>query len=431
MNFKRLIISLALPQLAGFIGSIFTVAAIPTWYITLQKPSLNPPNWLFGPVWIMLYALMGVSVYLIWQKIEEQQRVKSVVRLFWIHLFFNAIWSIIFFGFQNPGLAFVNIVIIWLLIIVLIVKFGKINKWAACLLIPYLLWVSFASYLNYSIWKLNQNKTEPLACTLEAKLCPDGSYVSRIPPECDFALCPKEDLIQIENLRANDTIISPLLIKGKARGFWFFEADFPIRLYDANGQLVATTIARTQSNWMTEDFVPFSAELKFEKPKTKSGTLVLEKDNPSGFAENADELRIPILFAEKTQKINLYYYNPELDKDESGNLMCSRAGLVAVEREIALSKTPIQDTLQLLLSGQLGEQEKNQGISTEYPLEGFSLKGASLEDGTLTLEFTDLNNKTIGGSCRVGVLWFQIEETAKQFPEVEQVRFLPEDIFQP
>ena len=149
MNYRHFIISLALPQIAGLIGSFFTISAIPTWYAVLEKPGFSPPNWIFGPVWILLYILMGVSVYLIWQKD------KSATWLFWIHLFFNAIWSIIFFGLQNPGLALVNIIIIWLLIIVLIIKFWKINKWASYLLFPYLFWVSFASLLNYYIWYLN------------------------------------------------------------------------------------------------------------------------------------------------------------------------------------------------------------------------------------------------------------------------------------
>jgi len=131
-----------------------------------------------------------------------------------------------------------------------------------------------------------------------------------------------------------------------------------------------------------------------------------------------------------TRTVKLYYYNQELDKDESGNISCSRAGLVPLEREIAWSKTPIQDAINLLLKGELTEAERASGITTEYPLEGVSLKGASLNEGVLTLEFNDPNNRTGGGSCRVGILWFQIEATAKQFPEIEQVKFIPEELFQ-
>ncbi|MFC1748796.1 TspO/MBR family protein [Pseudomonadota bacterium] len=155
MNYKRLIPSLILPQLAGAFGSFFTISAIQSWYVTLEKPSFSPPNWLFGPVWITLYLLMGISVYLIWQKVDKDKEALSAMILFWIHLVFNATWSLSFFGLQNPQLGFANIMIIWLLIIILMVKFWKINRWSTYLLIPYFLWVSFASILNYSLWALN------------------------------------------------------------------------------------------------------------------------------------------------------------------------------------------------------------------------------------------------------------------------------------
>ncbi len=155
MNYKKLIIALIMPQLAGFIGSFFTISAIPTWYASIQKPSFNPPNWIFGPVWTILYILMGISVYLVWNKASKKSTASSVVILFWIHLFFNALWSIIFFGIPSPGGALIVILILWILILALILKFWKISKWASYLLIPYFLWVSFASVLNYYIWYLN------------------------------------------------------------------------------------------------------------------------------------------------------------------------------------------------------------------------------------------------------------------------------------
>lgn len=133
----------------------------------------------------------------------------------------------------------------------------------------------------------------------------------------------------------------------------------------------------------------------------------------------------------KSRKIYLYYYNPQLDKDESGNVLCSRQGLVPVERQIPFTITPIQDAVRLLIQGGLTKEEKARGITTEYPLEGFSLAGASLKDDVLTLTFDDTYNKTGGGSCRVGILWFQIEATVRQFPEVREVRFSPEELFQP
>ncbi len=131
------------------------------------------------------------------------------------------------------------------------------------------------------------------------------------------------------------------------------------------------------------------------------------------------------------RKIKLYFYNPENDKDEAGDVKCGRDGLVAVEREIPVSKTPIQEAINLLLEGGLNQVEREAGITTEFPLAGVELKGVNLQDGVLTLEFADPGNKTSGGACRAGILWFQIEATAKQFEDVAEVRFTPETLFQP
>lgn len=141
-----------------------------------------------------------------------------------------------------------------------------------------------------------------------------------------------------------------------------------------------------------------------------------------------------VLFSPKEEKasriVKLFYYNPNADKDETGNVMCSRNGLESVERTVEKG-TSVADTVRLLLKGQLTNEEKSQGLTTEYPLAGFELTDSSLENGVLTLTFSDPQNKSGGGSCRVGILWFQIETTAKQFPEISSVRFLPEELFQP
>lgn len=129
--------------------------------------------------------------------------------------------------------------------------------------------------------------------------------------------------------------------------------------------------------------------------------------------------------------IVLYYYSAAKDTDPSGNVLCSRKGLVPVERTVPLSSTPIQDAVELLLKGELLQAERDAGISTEFPLSGVSLTGASQDGGALTLAFDDPYNKTGGGSCRVSVLWAQIEATALQFPGVTSVRFSPEELFQP
>ncbi|MFA5163448.1 MAG: TspO/MBR family protein [Patescibacteria group bacterium] len=155
MKFLRPLVFILISQLAGVIGSVFTSSAIPGWYSTLDKPSFNPPNWIFGPMWVTLYVLMGIASYLIWKRRGDIKSVKISLIIFFAHLILNALWSIIFFGLHNPMLAFFEIVILWLSILLLIGLFYRIDKRASYLLIPYLLWVSFASILNYSIWKLN------------------------------------------------------------------------------------------------------------------------------------------------------------------------------------------------------------------------------------------------------------------------------------
>jgi len=149
-----LIFSIVIAQLAGLLGSIFTVSSIKTWYVLLEKPFFSPPGWLFGPVWVLLYTLMGIAAYLVWQK-RQTKGAKSALWLYVIHLIFNALWSIIFFGMKNPGLAFFEILILWGLILAVALKFSKIDKSAGLLFIPYILWVSFAAILNFSVWMLN------------------------------------------------------------------------------------------------------------------------------------------------------------------------------------------------------------------------------------------------------------------------------------
>ncbi len=151
----KLVVSILVCQLAGVIGSIFTVSNINTWYIDLSKPLLNPPNWVFGPVWITLYFLMGIALFLVWNKGLDSRFSKNAFILFIVQLVFNAMWSIVFFGLHQLLISVFVIIILWLLIFVNIVQFGKISKPAAYLLLPYILWVSFASYLNIAIYILN------------------------------------------------------------------------------------------------------------------------------------------------------------------------------------------------------------------------------------------------------------------------------------
>ncbi|MBN2587169.1 MAG: tryptophan-rich sensory protein [Candidatus Fermentibacteraceae bacterium] len=133
---------------AGFIGSRFPPGE---WYETLEKPSFNPPGWIFGPVWTLLYILMGTAAWLVW----KEQGFSPALILFIAQLALNALWSYLFFGANRPDLAFFEIVVLWVLILLTMIFFWKARTLAGALLVPYLLWVSFASVLNFSLWRLN------------------------------------------------------------------------------------------------------------------------------------------------------------------------------------------------------------------------------------------------------------------------------------
>ncbi len=151
----KLIVAVILCLMVGYIGSFATTPAIPTWYATLNKPPFSPPNWLFAPVWTTLYILMGISLYLVWTKGTKIKKNKEAINLFLIQLGLNFLWSFIFFGFKNPSLAFLELVALWVVLLITILRFLKISKTAGYLLIPYILWVSFATILNLSIVLLN------------------------------------------------------------------------------------------------------------------------------------------------------------------------------------------------------------------------------------------------------------------------------------
>lgn len=151
----RVAIAIGICELAGIIGSVFTASAIPSWYVILERPAFAPPNWVFGPVWTTLYAMMGVSLYLVWQQLSQGKPAKKALYVFGVQLLLNTAWSIIFFGLQSPGAAFVEIIFLWLSIALTILLFWQFSKTAALLLVPYIAWVSFAAFLNYTIWMLN------------------------------------------------------------------------------------------------------------------------------------------------------------------------------------------------------------------------------------------------------------------------------------
>ena len=151
----KLIASIVLCQMAGVIGAIFTTSAVPTWYAALKKPSFTPPGWIFSPVWIALYLLMGVSAFVVWSKGWGDSRVRIALSLFVVQLVLNALWSLMFFGLRSPLAGLINIVALWVFILLTTLYFFKVSTTAGTLLVPYILWVSFAAILNFSIWRLN------------------------------------------------------------------------------------------------------------------------------------------------------------------------------------------------------------------------------------------------------------------------------------
>ena len=152
----KLITSILASFAAGGIGILFTFKAIPTWYAGLKKPPYTPPNWLFGPVWTTLYILMGISVFLVWRNGLAVNGALLAFTLFWVQLVLNALWSIVFFGMKSKVGGVITIIVLWLLILATVITSFQVSGCAGALLIPYIVWVSIASYLNIGVWLLNR-----------------------------------------------------------------------------------------------------------------------------------------------------------------------------------------------------------------------------------------------------------------------------------
>jgi tryptophan-rich sensory protein len=152
----RILAAIVICELAGVIGSMFTAPAIPGWYAGLAKPSFNPPNWVFGPVWTTLYAMMGLAAYLVYEKGWNRPEVRKALTVFGVQLVLNALWSVVFFGGRQLLGGVVVIVLLWLMILLTIRLFSRTSRPAAYLLVPYVLWVSFATVLNVSLYLLNR-----------------------------------------------------------------------------------------------------------------------------------------------------------------------------------------------------------------------------------------------------------------------------------
>ena len=260
---------------------------------------------------------------------------------------------------------------------------------------------------------------------------PDGkSFTEDIGNELE-----KSDLIKIDNPRPNQIIESPLFVKGEARGNWYFEDSFPAKLFDDNGFLLGITPAQALGNWMTEDFVPFNVILPFAVPSTSKGRLILEKDNPSGLPEYANELRIPVYFKE-TPEISQESMTVKIFLSDSRFVNepyfdCSRT--MSVERQVPKTLAVARTATEALLRGAT-QEEINQGFVSNIN-SGVRIQSLTIENGVAKIDFDEQLEFQVGGSCRVAAIRAQITETLKQFPTVNSVIISingrTEDILQP
>ncbi len=239
----------------------------------------------------------------------------------------------------------------------------------------------------------------------------------------------KTDLINLTNPLPNQIIKSPLVVTGEARGGWYFEASFPVKLYDESNNLIAQTIAQAQGDWMTEDFVPFKAVLNFDILTSTNGTLVLEKDNPSGLPANGDELKVPLVFDKKMEiiKVKAYFNNSKLDPEIS----CSK--VFPVEREVSKISDVARAALDELFQG-VTEVEKTAGFFTSLNT-GVKIQSLTIENRVAKVDFDEKLESAVGGSCRIAAIRAQITQTLKQFSTVDEVIISingrTEDILQP
>jgi tryptophan-rich sensory protein len=154
-NTVKAIIAIAVPQLVAILSGLASAGGTVDWYRQIEKPSFTPPSWVFGPVWTLLYLMMGIAAFLVWKRGLEKPGVRLALLVFLIHLAFNGAWSILFFGMQLPGIAFADIILLWCAIGLTVFLFFRQSTTAGALLVPYWGWVSFASVLNFYIWRLN------------------------------------------------------------------------------------------------------------------------------------------------------------------------------------------------------------------------------------------------------------------------------------
>jgi hypothetical protein len=246
------------------------------------------------------------------------------------------------------------------------------------------------------------------------------------------ATSTQESFVVVTSVLPNQIIDSPLTVTGRARGFWYFEGSFPLELVDASGKQISLKPVMAEGDWMTSEYVPFNMQFTFPQTDATSGVLIFHKDNAQGGVEKDDAIRIPVKFNQQMRSVQVYLYNKSSDLSESGVPHCDESNIVAVPRDIPITKTPLQDTLSILFAGSVRPEEKSKGYESLFPLTGLGVKTLTLTQlGELLLTLNDPYNKTIGGSCRIRLLKWQLEKTMKQFDGVKTVITKPDSLFQP
>jgi hypothetical protein len=239
----------------------------------------------------------------------------------------------------------------------------------------------------------------------------------------------KQTHLSITTPNLQQTLDNPFTLEGKATGGWFFEGDFPVKLLDANGKILALSFATAQEDWMTEDLVDFKAKISFENPTTETGVLILQKDNPSGLPENDASVQFPVKFKIEKQIVTIFLTNTELSKDTKD--ICVE--VYPVQREVIKTQSIATATINELLKGP-SQEEIDQGYGTSLN-DNIVLNSLTIKDGVAKADFNSQLDYQVGGSCRVSGIYTQIAETLKQFSTVNTVEITRngsmEDILQP
>lgn len=271
-------------------------------------------------------------------------------------------------------------------------------------------------------WVRHGNPSSPMPTS--------GCPISTASPTPTLTPTPsvQADLIEVFSPQPNSMVKSPLILEGKARGPWYFEASAPVKLLDGQGNVLAAGSIQAIGDWMTEDFVPFRGELKFSAAATSSGVLVFNNDNPSGLPENSKEFRVPVVISpEQATIIKVYFNNNRLDPEFSCNKV------FAAERYIPKTQSLARIALEKLLNGPT-DSEKNEGFFTSIN-QGVKIQKLTIANGVAKVDFDEQLEFQVGGSCRVSAIRAEITETLKQFSSVQSViisiNSRTEDILQP